>query len=67
MAAQSLGVVLDPRRSGFGRSEGVDAEKVGQGAVVNGEGLGGLERPDQFKPVSPGVRDSSRWTFGSLP
>ena len=51
MAAQGLGVVLDPDRCGFGGSEGVDAEQVGQGAVVDGDGLGDLEEPDQLEPV----------------
>ena len=51
VAAQGLGVVLDPYRSGFGCAQGVDAEQVGQGAVVDGDGLGDLEEPDQLEPV----------------
>ena len=49
--AQGLGVVLDPDGGGFGGAEGVDAEQVRQGAVVDGEGLGDLEEPDQLEPV----------------
>ncbi|MEJ7742824.1 MAG: hypothetical protein WKF73_09900 [Nocardioidaceae bacterium] len=51
--AQRLGVVLDPNRSGFGGAQRVDAEQVRQGAVVNGDGLGDLEEPDQLEPVQP--------------
>jgi len=48
VSAQGVGGVLDPGRRGFGDTQGVDAEQVGQGAVVDGEGLGDLEEPDQF-------------------
>jgi hypothetical protein len=51
MASEGLGVVLDPHGCGFGGSEGVDGEQVGQGPVVNGEGLSDLEEPDEFEPV----------------
>ena len=51
MAAQGLGVVLDPDRGGLGGAQRVDAEQVGQGAVVDGDGLGDLEEPDQLEPV----------------
>jgi hypothetical protein len=51
VASKDLGVVLDPHGCGFGCSEGVDAEQVGQGPVVNGEGLSDLEEPDEFEPV----------------
>ena len=51
VAAQGLGVVLDPDRGGLGGAQGVDAEQVGQGAVVDGDGLGDLEEPDQLEPV----------------
>ncbi|WP_041307246.1 hypothetical protein [Intrasporangium calvum] len=49
--AQRVGVVLDPDRRRFGRSENVDAKQVGQGAVVHGDGLGDLQEPDQLEPV----------------
>jgi hypothetical protein len=39
-------VVLDPDGGGFGRAEGVDAEQVSQGAVVDGEGLADLKEAD---------------------
>ena len=51
MAAQGLVIVLDPDGCGFGGSQGVDAQKVGQGAVVDGDGLGDLEEPDQLESV----------------
>ena len=51
VAAEGVGVVLDPHGCGFGGAEGVDAEQVGEGAVVDGEGLGDLEEPDQLEPV----------------
>ncbi|MEN8707733.1 MAG: hypothetical protein ABF306_16480 [Nocardioides marinisabuli] len=37
VASKDLGAVLDPQGCGFGCSEGVDSEQVGQGPVVNGE------------------------------
>jgi hypothetical protein len=46
-------VVLDPHRGGLGRAEGVDAEQVGQRAVVPGDGLGDLEEPDELEAVQP--------------
>ena len=49
--AQGVGVVLDPHRGRLGGAQGVDAEQVGQGAVVDGDGLGDLEEPDQLEPV----------------
>ena len=51
--AQRLLVVLDPDGGGLGGSEGVDAEQVGQGAVVNSDGLGDLKESDQLEPVQP--------------
>jgi hypothetical protein len=42
MPSQGVGVVLDPHRCGFGGAQGVDAEQVRQGAVVDGDGLGDL-------------------------
>ncbi len=53
VASQGLGVILDPDRSRLRRAQGVDAEQVGQGAVVDGDGLGDLEEPDQLEPVRP--------------
>ena len=51
MAAQGVGVVLDPDGGGLGGAQGVDAEQVGEGAVVDGDGLGDLQEPDQLEPV----------------
>ena len=51
MAAQGLGVVLDPHGRCFGGAERVDAEQVGEGAVVDGDGLRDLEEPDELEPV----------------
>jgi hypothetical protein len=51
VAPEGFGVVLDPHGGGFGCSEGVDAEQVSQGSVVNGEGLSDLEEPDEFESV----------------
>jgi hypothetical protein len=51
MAAQGLAVVLDPHGGGFGCAQGVDAEQVRQGTVVNRNGLGDLEEADQLEPV----------------
>ncbi len=51
MAAEGVGVVLDPHRGRFGGSECVDAQQVREGAVVDGDGLGDLQEPDQFEPV----------------
>ncbi len=49
--AQGLGVVLDPHRSGLRRAQRVDAEQERQRAVVDGDGLGDLQEPDQLEPV----------------
>ena len=51
MPTQRLLVVLDPDRCRLGSSQRVDAERVGQSAVVNGDGLGDLEEPDQLEPI----------------
>jgi hypothetical protein len=51
MALQGLLAVLDPDSCGFGGSYGVDAEQVGAGAVVDGDGLGDLEEPDELERV----------------
>jgi hypothetical protein len=51
VAAQRLGVVLDPDRRGLGGAQGVDAEQERERTVVDGEGLGDLEKTDQLKPV----------------
>ena len=50
VTAQRLAVVLDPYAGGLGGSEGVDAERVRQRAVVQSGRLGDQE-PDQFKTV----------------
>ncbi|RYU14343.1 hypothetical protein [Nocardioides iriomotensis] len=51
MSAQGLGVVLDADRGRFGGTQRVDAEQIGQGPVVDGDGLGDLEEPDEFEAV----------------
>jgi hypothetical protein len=51
VTAQGLAVVLDPYGGGLGGSERVDAQQVGKGAVVDGDGLGDLEESDQLEPV----------------
>jgi len=51
--AESLLVILDSHSRRLGRTEGVDAEQVGQRAVVHGQGLGNLEKPDQLEPANP--------------
>jgi hypothetical protein len=47
--AQRLAVVLDPHRRGFGGAQRVDAQQVGQRAVVHADGLGHLQEPDQLQ------------------
>ena len=37
--------------AGLGALQGVDAQQVREGAVVDGDGLGDLEEPDQLGPV----------------
>jgi hypothetical protein len=49
--AERVAVVLDPDRGSLGGPEGVDAEQVGQGAVVHADGLRDLQEPDQLEPV----------------
>jgi len=74
VSAQGVGVVLDPRGCRLGRAQGGDPEQVGQGAVVDADGLGDLEEPDQLEPVQslraglvavdlrkPGVDGRVRW------
>ena len=51
VAAQGFRVVLDPDRGCLGGPQRVDAQQVGQGAVVDGDGLGDLQEPDQLEPV----------------
>jgi hypothetical protein len=51
VAAQRLGVVLDPDGGRLGGAQRVDAEQVGQGAMVDADGLGDLEESDQLEPV----------------
>ena len=53
MSPQGVGVVLDPHRCRLGGAQGVDAQQVGQGAVVDADGLGDLKEPDQLQPVQP--------------
>ena len=49
--AQEVGVVPDAHRSRLRGSQGVDPEQVGQCAVVDSDGLGDLQKPDQFQSV----------------
>jgi len=51
MATQRLLVVLDPDVCGLRGSQCVDTKEVGQGAVVDGDGLGHLEESDQLEPI----------------
>ena len=51
MAPQGVGVVLDPHRGRFEGAQGVDTQQIREGAVVDGQGLGDLEEPDQLEPV----------------
>src|SRR5665811_1199176 len=51
VSAQGIGVVLDPYCGRFGGAQGVDPEQIRAGAVVDGQGLGDLEEPDQLEPV----------------
>ncbi len=51
VTSEGLGVVLDPDRRGLGCPQGVNAEQVRQGAMVDGHCLGDLEQPDELEPV----------------
>ena len=51
IAPQDIGVVLDSNRCGLGGAQRVDAQQVGQFAVVDGAGLCDLEEADQLQPV----------------
>ena len=51
VSAQGLGVVLDPHGCCLGGPQGVDAEEVGQSAVVDADRLGDLEEPDQLETI----------------
>jgi len=51
--AEGLLVVLDPDGGGLRGAQSVDAEQVGQGAVVDGYGLCDLEESDQLEPIQP--------------
>ena len=64
MATQGLVIVLDPDGRCFGRTQRVDAQEVGQGAVMDGDRLSDLEEPDQLEPIQALVRDSSEWILG---
>jgi hypothetical protein len=48
---QGVGVFLDPDRGSLTGAQSVDAQEVGERAVVRGDGLGDLEERDQLKPV----------------
>jgi hypothetical protein len=64
VAAQRLGVVLNPHCGRLGDPQRVDAEQECQGPVVDAEGLGDLEEPDQLLTIQAWVRDSSACTLG---
>jgi hypothetical protein len=49
--SEGLPIVLDPDGGGFGSAQGVDAEEVGQRAVVHRDRLRDLEEADQLEPV----------------
>jgi hypothetical protein len=51
VAPHGLGVVLDPDSCCLGGPECVDAEEVGESTVVDGDGLGDLQEPDQLEPI----------------
>ncbi len=51
VASQGLLVVLDSDGGRLGGAEGIDAEQVGDGAVVHGECLRDLEEADQLESV----------------
>ena len=51
VAPQGLRVVLDSDCGRLGGPQRVDAQQVGQGAVVDGDGLGDLQEADQLEPV----------------
>lgn len=53
MSAQRLGVVLDPDRCRLLGSQGVDAEQIGEGAVMDGDRLGDLKESNELEPVEP--------------
>jgi hypothetical protein len=53
VATKGLAVVLDTYGGCLGGSQRVDAEQVGQRAVVDGDGLRDLEESDQLEPVEP--------------
>jgi hypothetical protein len=44
-------VILDTHGGGFGGTDGVNAEQVGQRTAVHGQALGELEEPDQLEPA----------------
>lgn len=52
VAAQGVGVVLDPHRRSL-QPRGALMQQVSQGAVVDSDGLGDLEEPDQLEAVKP--------------
>ena len=51
MPAQGFGIVLDVDSGRFGGAQGVDAQQERQCPVVNRDGLGHLEKPDQLEPI----------------
>lgn len=67
VGAQSVGVVLDPPRGRFRCAQSVDAQKVGQGAVVDGDAWATWRNRSRSSRSSAWVRDSSRLTLGSRP
>nr|WP_240044513.1 hypothetical protein [Nocardioides albidus] len=53
MAAQRLGVVLDPDRRRLRGSQSVDTEEIRESAVMNGDRLSDLKESDELEPVEP--------------
>ena len=51
MSAQRVLVVVDADGGGLRGAQGVDAEQVGQRAVVHADGLGDLQEPGQLESV----------------
>ena len=51
IAAQGVGVVLDPHSCRLAGPQRIDPQQVRQGTVIDGEGLGDLQEPDELQPV----------------
>lgn len=53
MAAQRLGVVLDPDRRRLGCSQSVDPKEISECTVMDGDRLSDLKEPEELEPVEP--------------